>query len=65
VRNWLFGVGGIVLLLVGVLFALQGFNVIGGSAMSGNSTWAIIGPVVAIAGLILALIGVRGARSAN
>lgn len=64
-RNVVLGVGGVVLLAAGVLFALQGFNVIGGSAMSGSSTWAIIGPIVAIVGLFLALLGLRGARSAS
>jgi len=56
-------VGGVVLVVAGVVWALQGFGVIGGSFMSGNSVWAIIGPVVAVAGLLLAFFGVRGWRS--
>src|SRR5258708_8883263 len=40
---------GVVLTIAGVIWALQGFGVIGGSFMSGNSVWAIIGPVVAVA----------------
>jgi hypothetical protein len=63
VRNWLLTVGGIVLLVAGLVWALQGFDVIGGSFMSGDSVWAVIGPVVAIAGLVLAFFGLRGARS--
>jgi hypothetical protein len=56
---------GVVLTIAGVIWALQGFGVIGGSFMSGDSLWAIIGPIVAAIGLILAVIGVRRARSAS
>ena len=64
-RNWVLIVGGIVLLVVGLFWALQGFNVVGGSSlMSGNSVFAIVGPVVAVIGLIAAVLGLRKARSA-
>jgi hypothetical protein len=63
VRNWVLTVGGVVVLVAGVIFALQGFGVIGGGFMSGDSVWAIIGPVIAVAGLLLILVGVRRARS--
>jgi hypothetical protein len=57
-------VGGIVLLVLGLFWALQGFNVVGGSFMSGDSAFAIIGPIVAVIGLIAAVLGLRKARSA-
>ncbi|HEX2323721.1 MAG TPA: hypothetical protein VHJ18_32515 [Streptosporangiaceae bacterium] len=57
-------VGGIAT-IAGVIWALQGFGVIGGSFMSGNSVWAIIGPIVAVVGLLLTAIGIRQARSAS
>ena len=44
---------GAVLVVVGVVFTLQGLGYLAGSAMTGVTTWAIIGPVVAIVGLIL------------
>ena len=56
---------GAVLTVAGVIWALQGFGVIGGSFMSGDSVWAVIGPVVAVVGLALAAIGLRRARSAS
>lgn len=56
---------GVVLTIAGVIWALQGFGIIGGSFMSGNSVWAIIGPVVAAVGLVIAVIGVRRARSVS
>jgi hypothetical protein len=64
VRNTLLGVGGLVLLAAGVLFALQGFGVVGGGFMSGNSVWAIIGPIIAIIGLGMAVAGLRRRKSA-
>ncbi len=63
-RNGLLMVVGALLVVAGVIWALQGFGVIGGSFMSGDSVWAIIGPVVAIVGLGMAALGLRGSRSA-
>ena len=56
---------GVVLTVAGVIWALQGFGVIGGSFMAGDSVWAVIGPVVAVIGVILVAIAVRRARSAR
>jgi len=64
-RSGVLTAAGVVLTIAGVIWALQGFGVIGGSFMSGDSVWAIIGPIVAAIGLILAVIGVRRARSAS
>ncbi|WP_433223400.1 hypothetical protein ACQP00_26035 [Dactylosporangium sp. CS-047395] len=57
--RWVFVIVGVLLVLAGVVWTLQGLNVLGGSAMSGATVWAIVGPVVAIVGLVLL---VRGAR---
>ena len=54
-------VGGVVAVL-GLLFTLQGTDVIGGSAMSGTTFWAIAGPVILVIGLIVVVLGVRGRR---
>lgn len=43
---------GVVLLLIGALWTLQGSNVLAGSAMSGQSQWLYIGIVLIIVGLI-------------
>ena len=56
---------GMVLTAAGIVWALQGFGVIGGSFMSGNSTYKVVGLVVALVGLILAGLGLRGRRSAS
>ena len=37
----------------------------GGSAMTGETVWAVVGPVVVVAGLAVAAIGLRGRRSGS
>jgi hypothetical protein len=51
-------VGGVVALL-GLLFTLQGTDVIGGSAMSGTTFWAVAGPIIIVIGLVVAAAGAR------
>ncbi len=57
-RALLIGVG-LLVALAGVVFALQGAGVIGGSVMSGSTFWAVAGPVIALAGLAMAAAGLR------
>ena len=46
---------GALLIVVGVIWFLQGVGVLGqsGQGMTGDSTWALIGPLVAGAGIAL------------
>jgi len=53
------GVVGVLVALFGLLWALQGFGVVGGSFMSNNTTWAIIGPIVLVIGIALAFVAFR------
>jgi len=46
---------GIILILLGSLWALQGSNVLAGSMMSGQSLWLWIGIVVAVVGVVMLL----------
>ena len=62
-RILLAGVGSLIT-VVGLIFALQGVGVIGGSFMSGTTTWAVAGPVIALAGLALVILGLRASRRA-
>ena len=57
--RWVFIIVGALLTLSGVVWTLQGLNILGGSAMSGATIWAIIGPIVAILGIVLLLRGLR------
>jgi len=53
-----------VLIVFGGLFTLQGLGIVGGSAMSGNPTWAVIGPILMVIGLLLGGWALRrGARA--
>ena len=52
-RNLRVGLG-VLLLLTGLIWTLQGLDVLkGSSVMSGKPLWAIIGSIVALAGLAL------------
>ncbi len=55
--RWVWLILGILAVLVGAVWTLQGLNVLKGSGMSGQPMWAIIGPIVAIVGLVLVGIG--------
>ena len=65
--QWLIGVAlqqvlvgiGVLLVLVGAIWTGQGLGWIGGSFMTGEILWAVIGPVVAVAGAVLAYRGSR------
>ena len=50
---------GAVLVLLGVLWMLQGLNIVGGSGMSGHAIWAVIGPILAVVGAYLFVRTVR------
>jgi hypothetical protein len=50
---------GVVVTLFGLLWALQGFGVVGGSPMSNTTTWSVIGPIVALVGIAIAVVGSR------
>lgn len=54
---------GIVVTCFGVLWALQGFGVVGGSPMSNTTTWSIIGPIVALIGIGIAGYGGRARKN--
>ena len=58
--RFVLGVVGVLLLIAGTVFALQGFGVLGGSVMSGSHFWAAAGPIIAVAGLALLAGGLRG-----
>jgi hypothetical protein len=49
-RLWI-NIIAIILLLIGVVWTLQGANILGGSFMTGQVTWLYIGIAVAIVGL--------------
>jgi hypothetical protein len=46
---------GLLLIVVGVVWILQGINVLPGSFMSGRPGYAVLGLVVAVVGLVILL----------
>jgi phosphate/sulfate permease len=50
---------GALMILFGVVWTLQGLDVVHGSGMSGHAIWAVIGPIVALVGAYLFVSTVR------
>jgi hypothetical protein len=45
---------GFILAVFGLIWALQGFGVLGGSPMSNTTTWSITGPITVLIGIVIA-----------
>jgi len=58
----LFVVVGIIVLLMGSVWAFQGAGYIPGSFMSNDPTWMAIGAPTAAAGAVLAVLGLRAKK---
>jgi hypothetical protein len=54
-------IGGLIA-LTGAVWTLQGLGYVSGSFMTGATLWAIIGPVVLLAGLAILVAGLRRRR---
>ena len=54
--------GGALLVTVGALWTLQGLGYVGGSPMTGVTLWAVVGPMVALAGAVLVVAGMLRRR---
>jgi hypothetical protein len=61
--SWLRIIGGIILVLLGLLWIGQGSGLLPGSVMSGQIMWAVIGVVVALVGAWLLWTATRGRQS--
>jgi hypothetical protein len=48
---------GVLITVAGIVFTLQGLDLLGGSVMSGVTFWAVVGPLIALAGIGLAAAG--------
>ncbi|MDP9849956.1 hypothetical protein [Streptosporangium lutulentum] len=54
-KTWLPIGLGVILILMGGLWTLQGLGIVGGSVMSGAGQWIWIGLAVLVVGLLLAV----------
>jgi hypothetical protein len=50
---------GLLVAVFGLIWALQGFGVLGGSPMSNTTTWSIIGPITAVIGAVISVFSWR------
>ncbi|GLP66352.1 MULTISPECIES: hypothetical protein [unclassified Streptomyces] len=62
-KVWTRLVVGVLLLFFGVVWSLQGSGAVGGSGMSGQAQWLVIGVFVAVVGAIMLVGGVRKLRA--
>ncbi|MDW5326018.1 hypothetical protein [Plantactinospora sp. KLBMP9567] len=58
-KGWLPLTLGLLAVVVGAVWTLQGLGRLGGSVMTGEPLWAVIGPAVVVAGLVLVVLGLR------
>jgi hypothetical protein len=56
---------GVLITVAGIVFTLQGLDLLGGSVMSGVTFWAVVGPLIAVAGIALAAAGLLYRRPAS
>jgi hypothetical protein len=57
--RWFLIVVGVVLILLGALWTLQGIGILGGSVMTGQTFWAVVGAILLVVGVVLCVIGMR------
>jgi hypothetical protein len=50
---------GVLVAIFGLIWALQGFGVLGGSPMSNTTTWSVIGPITVLIGIAIAVFSWR------
>jgi len=60
-RGTLIGAG-VVLVVFGGVWFLQGIDVLGGSGMSGQARWAVIGGIVVLLGVVGVVLALRRPR---
>jgi hypothetical protein len=57
--RWIWIVLGVLAVLLGIAWTLQGLNILGGSAMSGHLQYTVLGVIVLVIGLALVWVGSR------
>jgi uncharacterized membrane protein YidH (DUF202 family) len=50
---------GVLVALFGLLFFMQGIGVVTGSPMTNTTTWTVLGPIIALVGIAVAVLGWR------
>ncbi|MGE5223641.1 MAG: hypothetical protein ACM3PY_14480 [Omnitrophica WOR_2 bacterium] len=63
--KWVLNIVGLILILLGVIWLLQGINVLPGSFMSGHLIYSALGIVVGALGAVLLIFNSRRRRPAT
>ncbi|GAB3803692.1 hypothetical protein [Micromonospora zhanjiangensis] len=58
-KGWLPLTLGLLAVILGALWTLQGLGYVEGSVLTGETVWAIVGPVVVLVGLACLYLGLR------
>ena len=58
-------VAGVVLVMIGCVFTLQGLGYLAGSPMTGVGLWAVIGPILVVIGIVLIVRAARTGRTGH
>lgn len=61
--KWILNIVGVIMILVGLVWILQGVNILGGSFMSGNILYSFLGIGLGVVGLIVLAVTNRGSRA--
>ena len=61
-RGWLMLTLGLLAVVIGAVWTVQGLGYVSGSVMTDEKIWAVIGPLVALAGLVVLWLGLRSRR---
>ncbi|MFE9193315.1 hypothetical protein ACFYL6_27310 [Micromonospora sp. NPDC007208] len=61
-RGWLPLTLGLLAVVIGAVWTVQGLGYVSGSVMTDEKIWALIGPLVALAGLVVLWLGLRSRR---
>jgi uncharacterized membrane protein len=62
IMKWVVNIVAVLLILPGIIFFLQGINVLPGSSMTGQAQWAVIGGLMVIVGVGMLVFSRRGIR---
>ncbi|MEU4528947.1 hypothetical protein AB0F49_12025 [Micromonospora ureilytica] len=61
-RGWLTLTLGLLAVVIGAVWTVQGLGYVSGSVMTDQKIWAVVGPIVALAGLVVLWLGLRSRR---
>jgi hypothetical protein len=61
-RGWLPLTLGLLAVVIGAVWTVQGLGYVSGSVMTDEKIWAVLGPLVALVGLVVIWLGLRSRR---